>query len=157
MAAAYTRLRPHVTGAGYGEAGSAFAALQQARRFGEASSAFTALRRGRRLLAWLVMFHLTCCGWLIFRASSLPKLRELIRSLFFGFAPSTADVSGLLVPLLLYVTPLLIVHLIEAQADDLLAVPRLRVGLRYSIYVATLYLIFLFGNFGGSDFIYFQF
>jgi alginate O-acetyltransferase complex protein AlgI len=141
----------------------AFAALNQARRFGEAGSAFAALaedgrfRATRRFAAWLVMFHLTCCGWLIFRAPSLPKLRELTRSLFFGFAPSTADVSGLLVPLLLYTTPLLLVHLIEAQADDLLVVPRLRVGLRYSIYVATLYLIFLFGNFGGSDFIYFQF
>jgi hypothetical protein len=31
------------------------------------------------------------------------------------------------------------------------------IGLRYTIYVATLYLIVLFGNFGGSDFIYFQF
>jgi hypothetical protein len=31
------------------------------------------------------------------------------------------------------------------------------VAIRYTIYVATLYLILLFGNFGGSDFIYFQF
>jgi hypothetical protein len=49
------------------------------------------------------------------------------------------------------------VHLVEARADDVLVVPRLRTVVRYSIYVATLYLIFLFGNFGGSDFIYFQF
>ena len=48
-------------------------------------------------------------------------------------------------------------HLVEARADDLLVVPRLRMVVRYSIYVATLYLIFLFGNFGGSEFIYFQF
>ena len=60
-------------------------------------------------------------------------------------------------PLLLYTTPLLIVHLLEARADDVLVVPRLRLGARYAIYVATLYLILLFGNFGGSDFIYFQF
>jgi hypothetical protein len=53
--------------------------------------------------------------------------------------------------------PLLVVHLVEAHADDVLIVPRLRIAVRYSIYVATLYLIFLFGNFGGSDFIYFQF
>ena len=36
-------------------------------------------------------------------------------------------------------------------------VPRLPLALRYTIYVATIYLILLFGNFGGSDFIYFQF
>ena len=53
--------------------------------------------------------------------------------------------------------PALVVHLVEARADDVLVVPRLRTAVRYSIYAATLYLIVLFGNFGGSDFIYFQF
>jgi D-alanyl-lipoteichoic acid acyltransferase DltB (MBOAT superfamily) len=110
-----------------------------------------------RFGAWVLMFHLTCYGWLIFRAPSFLKLRELTGHLFMGFAPSTADVSGLLVPLLVYTSPLLVVHLLEARVDDVLAVPRLHVGLRYTIYVATLYLILLFGNFGGSDFIYFQF
>jgi len=45
----------------------------------------------------------------------------------------------------------------EAWADDVLVMPKMPVGPRYTIYVATLYLIVLFGNFGGSDFIYFQF
>jgi hypothetical protein len=103
------------------------------------------------------MFHLTCYGWLIFRAPSLGKLGELTRHLLFDFAPRTIAVNDLLVPLLLYVTPLLVVHLVEARADDVLVVPRLRTVVRYSIYAATMYLILLFGNFGGSDFIYFQF
>ena len=103
------------------------------------------------------MFHLTCYGWLIFRAPSLQAIGSLTASLFGHFAPRTIDVTGLLVPLLLYTVPLLVVHLVEAHADDVLVVPRLRIGVRYTIYVATLYLIFLFGNFGGSDFIYFQF
>ena len=47
--------------------------------------------------------------------------------------------------------------LVEWWADDVLVVPKLRPWLRYSVYAATLYLIMLFGNFGGSDFIYFQF
>ena len=114
-------------------------------------------RRGSRLAAWLVMFHLTCYGWLIFRAPSLRALWDLSGSLVSGFAPSSIEVAGILLPLLLYTTPLLAVHLLEARADDVLVVPRLHVGLRYAIYVATLYLILLFGNFGGSDFIYFQF
>jgi D-alanyl-lipoteichoic acid acyltransferase DltB (MBOAT superfamily) len=126
---------------------SAFAALEQERRFGLA----------RRFAAWAVMFHLTCYGWLIFRAPSIGTLREITVSLVSRFAPSTADLTGILVPLLLYTTPLLAVHLVEAWSDDVLVVPRLRIGARYAIYVATLYLIFLFGNFGGSDFIYFQF
>ena len=111
----------------------------------------------QRFAAWILMFHLTCYGWLIFRAPSFGKLREMTAALLAGFAASTADVAGLLVPLLVYTAPLLVVHLLEARQDDVLAVPKLRTGLRYTIYVATLYLILLFGNFGGSDFIYFQF
>jgi alginate O-acetyltransferase complex protein AlgI len=120
--------------------------------------AFVALRgRAARCAAWFVMFHLTCYGWLIFRAASLRQLLSFSRSLLLEFHPRAIDVGGLLVPLLLFVTPLLAVHALEARADDLLAVPRLRLPVRYTIYAATFYLIFLFGNFGGADFIYFQF
>jgi hypothetical protein len=38
-----------------------------------------------------------------------------------------------------------------------LIVPRLPRGVRYSLYAATFYLTMLFGNFGGAEFIYFQF
>jgi hypothetical protein len=51
----------------------------------------------------------------------------------------------------------LIIHVVEGRADDVLVVPRMPVAIRYSVYVATMYLILLFGNFGGSEFIYFQF
>jgi D-alanyl-lipoteichoic acid acyltransferase DltB (MBOAT superfamily) len=114
-------------------------------------------RRVPRIAAWAVMFHLTCIGWLIFRAPSFGQLWRLAGSLVFDLAPSAIDVPGLLVPLLLFTVPLLAIHAVEARADDLLIVPRLRPVLRYSVYVGTAYLIFLFGNFGGADFIYFQF
>ena len=117
----------------------------------------TWFRRVPRLLAWAVMFHLTCVGWLVFRAPSLPQLGTLASSLLLHFAPGAIDIPNMLVPLLLFTVPLLVVHALEARADDLLVVPRLRPVLRYSVYVATAYLIFLFGNFGGADFIYFQF
>src|SRR5436190_22784214 len=111
----------------------------------------------RRAVAWFVMFHLTCFGWMIFRAPSLHDLGALATSLFTNFAPASVDVTGALVPLLLYTGPLLIIHALEARADDVLVVLRMPVAIRYTVYVATMYLIFLFGNFGGSEFIYFQF
>ena len=111
----------------------------------------------RRLAAWVAMFHLTCAGWLIFRAPSLRDLAALTAGLFSNFAPSAVDVTGLLVPLILYVAPLAAIHAVEARADDVLVVPRLPVGARYFVYSATVYLILLFGNFGGAEFIYFQF
>jgi hypothetical protein len=78
-------------------------------------------------------------------------------SLFTDFSPASANVPGILVPLLLYTTPLLLVHAVEAYYDDLLVVPRLSPGMRYSVYAAAFYLTMLFGNFGGAEFIYFQF
>jgi D-alanyl-lipoteichoic acid acyltransferase DltB (MBOAT superfamily) len=110
-----------------------------------------------RLTSWLVMFHITCYGWLIFRARSAQQLGSMTASLLTEFQPRSLDVHGLLVPLLLFTTPLLVVHAIEAYYDDVLVVPRLRVGVRYSVYAAAFYLIMLFGNFGGAEFIYFQF
>ncbi len=109
------------------------------------------------LTSWLVMFHLTCYGWLIFRARSAGHLAGMSRRLLFDFAPASVDLAAVALPLVLYTTPLLIVHAIEAWYDDVLVVPRLPAGVRYSLYAATFYLTMLFGNFGGAEFIYFQF
>jgi len=110
-----------------------------------------------RIVAWAVMFHITCYGWLIFRSRSAHQIGVLTRAVTFDFAPSSIDVPGLLAPLLMYTTPLLLVHACEAWFDDGLIVPKFPLGVRYSVYAATLYLTVLFGNFGGADFIYFQF
>ncbi len=110
-----------------------------------------------RISSWFVMFHLTCFGWLIFRARSARQLGTMTASLFTAFAPRSINVDALLVPLVMYVTPLLLVHVCEAAYDNLLVVPRLPRPVRYSVYAATFYLTLLFGNFGGGEFIYFQF
>jgi hypothetical protein len=103
------------------------------------------------------MFHLTCFGWLIFRSRSAGQIAAMTARLIGSFSPSSIDVDGLLVPLAMYVAPLLVVHACEAFYNDVLVVPRLPAGVRYSIYAATFYLTMLFGNFGGAEFIYFQF
>jgi hypothetical protein len=82
---------------------------------------------------------------------------DLTGALFGSFHPAAVNSQLLLVPLVLTVIPLLLVHAIEARYDDLLVVPRLPLLVRYSVYAATFYLTMLFGNFGGSEFIYFQF
>ena len=110
-----------------------------------------------RLTSWIVMFHLTCYGWLIFRARSLEQIGSMTAAMFTDLNPAAVSVEALLVPLLLYVTPLVLVHAMEAYADDVLVVPKLPVAVRYSVYAATFYLTMLFGNFGGAEFIYFQF
>ncbi len=110
-----------------------------------------------RVTSWAIMFHLTCFGWLLFRARSAQQLGAMTLSLFANFAPGSIQTSELLVPLVMYTTPLLLVHAVQAWYDDVLVVPRLPPLVRYSVYAATFYLTMLFGNFGGAEFIYFQF
>ena len=130
-------------------------------RTAERSATFKVWTQGpgtiARLTSWIVMFHLTCYGWLIFRARSLEQIGSMTAAMFTDLNPATVSVRALLVPLLLYVTPLILVHALEAYADDVLVVPKLPVAVRYSVYAATFYLTMLFGNFGGAEFIYFQF
>jgi alginate O-acetyltransferase complex protein AlgI len=110
-----------------------------------------------RVTSWFVMFHLTCYGWLIFRAKSLDQIGSMTARIVTDLRPWAVDATGLAVPLALYLTPLILVHAIEASRDDLLVIPKLHPAVRYSVYAATFYLTMLFGNFGGSEFIYFQF
>ncbi len=128
-----------------------------AERFASFGTWMTGRHTLARITSWLVMFHLTCYGWLLFRGRSAHQIASMTRSMFTDIDVSGADVQGLLVPLLLYVTPLLLVHVWEAYADDALVVPKFPTAVRYSIYAATIYLTLLFGNFGGAEFIYFQF
>jgi hypothetical protein len=53
--------------------------------------------------------------------------------------------------------PLLVIHSVEAYRDDLTAVFSLPLPVRYSVYASLIYLTVLFGDFAGSEFIYFQF
>jgi hypothetical protein len=56
-----------------------------------------------------------------------------------------------------YGLPLVALNAYEAWKDDLLAVTRLPLAARYAIYAGMFYLVLLFGQYGGAQFIYFQF
>ena len=122
---------------------------------------------GRRGRAWpssplgraagiFLMFHLTCYGWLIFRANSVAQIGQMTASLF-GFGQPSGDYSGDVVRFAFYSLPLLVLHGYEAWRDDLMALPKLPVPLRYAVGFALFYLTALFGEFGGAQFIYFRF
>ena len=139
----------------------AFTAAQQWRRKGRRRRAVIAGRTGplsaATVLGAVGMFHLTCLGWLIFRADSAGQIGHLAWTLVADFAPGTAALWTIGVPLLAYTAPLLVVQAIEARKDDLAAVLSLPAAVRYSVYAAMFYLTVLFGDFAGSQFIYFQF
>jgi D-alanyl-lipoteichoic acid acyltransferase DltB (MBOAT superfamily) len=108
------------------------------------------------LLAWFVMFHVTCYGWLIFRASSLTQIGSLTALLAAPWKAS-AQSGAYAAALASYALPFLVIHTFEALRRDVLAVLRLPAAWRYAVYGAVFYLTLLFGDFGGAQFIYFQF
>jgi D-alanyl-lipoteichoic acid acyltransferase DltB (MBOAT superfamily) len=114
-------------------------------------------RTWQHVLLGIVMFHVTCYGWLIFRAQSVAQLGDFTRLLFTNLTVTPAAVESLLVPLLLIVGPLLLVHICQARRDDELEPLRWSRPLRYALYGAIFYLVVLFGDFEGAEFIYFQF
>jgi D-alanyl-lipoteichoic acid acyltransferase DltB (MBOAT superfamily) len=109
-----------------------------------------------RIALGLLMFHVTCYGWLVFRAGSMAQIGELTRALALDWRGG--DNAWLCATsLFTYALPLLMVHAWEARRSDLLAVLEQPAAWRYSLYAAVFYLTLLFGDFGGSEFIYFQF
>ncbi len=105
----------------------------------------------------LLMFQVTCLGWLIFRAESLDQLARYCRVLVTDPAPSATTGTALLAPQLLTVTPLLLVHAYQARRGSELAPLGAPLPWRYASYAAVFYLVLLFGDFEGAQFIYFQF
>jgi hypothetical protein len=103
------------------------------------------------------MFHVTCYGWLIFRARSVGQIVDFSGRVLTSFHAGAETWSIFVWPLLAYAGPFLLLHAYEYVRQDMYSVPRLPPFARYMVYAAMFYLILLFGDFGGTQFIYFQF
>jgi alginate O-acetyltransferase complex protein AlgI len=102
----------------------------------------------------IVTFHLVCIGWLLFRARSMEQALGMLRAIVYN--PSI-PAAAYLVPVMVVVIPLLIAQLIQYLADDLDIIARTPWYVRSAFYTACFYAIVLGANFGGQQFIYFQF
>ena len=111
----------------------------------------------RRVAVGVVMFHVTCLGWLIFRAESLDQVARMLLLVAHDFHPSPTTVRAMILPLLLTIAPFLAVHIYQARHDDDTAVLALPWPVQYAIFGMVFYLVLLFGDFEGAQFIYFQF
>ncbi len=107
-----------------------------------------------KALRIVATFHLVCLGWLFFRAKSVEQAIGMLSAIV--HRPAIPAASSL-VPVLVVVVPLLIVQLIQYLADDLDVIARTPWYFRSAFYTACFYAIVLGANFGGQQFIYFQF
>jgi D-alanyl-lipoteichoic acid acyltransferase DltB (MBOAT superfamily) len=105
----------------------------------------------------VLMFQLTCYGWLIFRAHSTEQLIRMTSSLAGGWNFTSPDAVSYMARLIFFAGPLLLVHAYEAWRDDVMAVFALPRSVRYALCFLLFYSTVLWGEFGGSEFIYFRF
>lgn len=109
---------------------------------------------------WLIrvvfMFHLTCLGWLIFRAQSAPQIADMLSAIFTmpGFSPAAWYYAG---QVAFYSGLLILIQVIQMRRNDLLAVTHLSMAPRVVLVTTLFFLAAAFGEYGGQSFIYFQF
>lgn len=119
-------------------------------------------RAGITRLLWhfllvVVMFHLTCLGWLIFRAQSGQQIIDLLSSVLTGFDGISEVAAYNLKTTLFYVLPLLLIQLFQRSRASGSAITQLPQGVQAILYVLLFFVISIWGEFGAGEFIYFQF
>lgn len=125
----------------------------------------TKLNRFPRLLGALsimVTFGFVLVAWIFFRANSLADAIYIVRHLAVGLEFSSAyglNIGGPyeMAVIVLALATLLIVDAYEALGHPGEQLIRRSTPLRWSLYYALLFSILIFGKFGVTEFIYFQF
>jgi alginate O-acetyltransferase complex protein AlgI len=105
-----------------------------------------------------LMFCLTLFGWMLFACKSFEQIRYFCTNAFTGQSSPAAYTTGQIVSdLIFFVSPLLVMQLLQYTTRDLMVAMRLplvgRAGLIAIVIVATA----IFGNRASTEFIYFQF
>lgn len=102
----------------------------------------------------IFFFHLTCIGWLIFRAGSIRQILDMLGSFIFNFNVSLGMGFFSLIRL---VGMLILVQFAQFINNDQMVVYRSKIPLKAAFYVICFYLMVVYGVQGGKEFIYFQF
>lgn len=110
-----------------------------------------------RMLKILMMFQLTALGWMFFRAVSVGQIMDLTRSLFTNMSTASGKTFYLAAQIVFYTWLTVVIMAVQKNRNDLLAVPRLKGFLPWIFYLLMFYLLVIWGEYGGKQFIYFQF
>lgn len=101
-----------------------------------------------------LMFALTLVGWVIFRCQSVDQILGILGRV--GLATS-GNTFKMAFPLIFFVTPLLLVQVLQHWSGDLLIITKWKFLPRMATYALLMTWIFVFGVRESMEFIYFQF
>ncbi len=110
----------------------------------------------KRFLMWILMFHLVCFGWLLFRAQNLTTVGVFLESIFtkFAWSQSAGDVFGRLV---FYGWFLVLWQVIQHFSNRLDLLEDRGWFVRLNVWIFVIMSILALGAQGGQEFIYFAF
>jgi alginate O-acetyltransferase complex protein AlgI len=118
---------------------------------------------GRFQTVWFAVrlvgfFHLTCIGWLLFRAESMTHVGTMLAAIGTNFSTSLGSIPDTNVVGLAAATLLLfVIQLLQYRSDDQYILLRLPVPVRSLAYAAGFLAFICYGEWGGGSFLYFQF
>jgi alginate O-acetyltransferase complex protein AlgI len=115
------------------------------------------MRRLWSVASCVVMFHLTCLGWLIFRAKSVHQIGEMLSAVASPLSAAAVVWAQPLWTIAVLCVPLFAVQYLQARTADLNVVLKLSVMPRAVLYAALVLMLVGLGAFGQREFIYFQF
>jgi D-alanyl-lipoteichoic acid acyltransferase DltB (MBOAT superfamily) len=102
----------------------------------------------------ILMFILTCLGWLFFRADSVHQISYMLTQLSLVSSPETLEFFRKLV---FFTAPLLLIQLFQYKTRDLLILLKARIPIQILLYGWMLLWMIIFGVRESTEFIYFQF
>ena len=104
----------------------------------------------------LVMFHLTCIGWLLFRAESIGQAWEMLWRIVTDFRVSRLS-AFCLTNVVFYAVPLMALEFWMSRTDDPLRLTKVHWLARAGVYSYIAVMLLIFPPAVHSEFIYFQF
>lgn len=105
----------------------------------------------------LFFFHLTCLGWLFFRAESIEQIFNMLNALFFNLRIQKQYFVEYGNFLIFYIWPLILVQFMQFKKNDEMAMYKSNVFIKALFYFICIILFITYGVSGGHQFIYFQF
>jgi len=101
----------------------------------------------------LLVFHLTCLGWVFFRAQSFADAWRILSTIaaMGDLSPAAVDNKILVIKGAMLIAGLLLVEIVTLRPREVSPVRRLAFA------AACIWVLLLFGSFSGNTFIYFQF
>jgi D-alanyl-lipoteichoic acid acyltransferase DltB (MBOAT superfamily) len=110
----------------------------------------------KHVLFVVILFHLTCISWLLFRAESMQQVGDMLYLMVSDYRITDYAVYAL-ANILFFVTPLMVFEYITEKKQDLLYLVTASPAIRYVSYLYMVVMLLFFVPLQKQVFIYFQF